>query len=319
MQVEADVLLDRRRLIEWIFEPLLSLAGRAVMDASLLDALQLRLRAAGACRCSCRPRRPSAASRAWRWSRASTAIASTSPTLRRRFTRLAQGRDARRPDAGRRPAAPRAARRCALELDELPQLRAAVHPALGPEPLRGAEAVADARGAVIHDPGASACGACRWPRSRSISPASRSSSRRTADFQPARRAPTRRACASSSGRVAGLKRSLAQVFMLALALQAFALLTPFYMQWVVDGALVSADRDLLTMLGLGFLLLVADPGGDRRDPLVGGAATSAHAQPAVARERLLAPAAAAGELVREAPPRRRGVALRRGAARSSAR
>ena len=29
MQVEADILLDRRRLIEWIFEPLLSLAGRA--------------------------------------------------------------------------------------------------------------------------------------------------------------------------------------------------------------------------------------------------------------------------------------------------
>ncbi|HUL55398.1 MAG TPA: HlyD family efflux transporter periplasmic adaptor subunit [Usitatibacter sp.] len=29
MQVEADVMLDRRRLIEWIFEPLLGLAGRA--------------------------------------------------------------------------------------------------------------------------------------------------------------------------------------------------------------------------------------------------------------------------------------------------
>jgi len=29
MQVEADVLLDRRRLIEWVFEPLFSLAGRA--------------------------------------------------------------------------------------------------------------------------------------------------------------------------------------------------------------------------------------------------------------------------------------------------
>jgi membrane fusion protein len=28
MQVEADILLDRRRLIEWIFEPMLSLAGR---------------------------------------------------------------------------------------------------------------------------------------------------------------------------------------------------------------------------------------------------------------------------------------------------
>ena len=28
MQVEADIQLDRRRLIEWIFEPLLGLAGR---------------------------------------------------------------------------------------------------------------------------------------------------------------------------------------------------------------------------------------------------------------------------------------------------
>jgi membrane fusion protein len=29
MQVEADVLLDRRRLIEWVFEPVFSLSGRA--------------------------------------------------------------------------------------------------------------------------------------------------------------------------------------------------------------------------------------------------------------------------------------------------
>jgi membrane fusion protein len=29
MQVEANVFLDRRRLIEWVFEPLFSLAGRA--------------------------------------------------------------------------------------------------------------------------------------------------------------------------------------------------------------------------------------------------------------------------------------------------
>jgi len=28
MQIEADVLLERRSLIEWIFEPLLGLAGR---------------------------------------------------------------------------------------------------------------------------------------------------------------------------------------------------------------------------------------------------------------------------------------------------
>ena len=58
------------------------------------------------------------------------------------------------------------------------------------------------------------------------------------------------------GRVSGLKRSLLQIFALALALEAFMLLSPFFMQWVVDGVLVSADRDLLVTLGLGFGLLV---------------------------------------------------------------
>jgi ATP-binding cassette subfamily B protein RaxB len=58
------------------------------------------------------------------------------------------------------------------------------------------------------------------------------------------------------GPVQGLKRSLAQILVLALALEAFVLLSPFFMQWVVDGALVSADRDLLLTLGLGFGLLV---------------------------------------------------------------
>ncbi|HSW84497.1 MAG TPA: peptidase domain-containing ABC transporter, partial [Usitatibacter sp.] len=57
------------------------------------------------------------------------------------------------------------------------------------------------------------------------------------------------------GAVTGLRRSLAQIFVMALALQAIAIVTPFYMQWAVDGAVVSADRDLLTVLGLGFLLL----------------------------------------------------------------
>ena len=58
------------------------------------------------------------------------------------------------------------------------------------------------------------------------------------------------------GPVYGLKRSLAQIAVLALALEAFVLLSPFFMQWVVDGALVSADRDLLLTLSLGFGLLV---------------------------------------------------------------
>lgn len=58
------------------------------------------------------------------------------------------------------------------------------------------------------------------------------------------------------GRVTGLKRSLVQILGLALALELLALLSPFLLQWVVDGVLVSADRDLLVTLGLGFGLLV---------------------------------------------------------------
>ena len=58
------------------------------------------------------------------------------------------------------------------------------------------------------------------------------------------------------GPVSGLKRALAQVLLLALALEVFVLLSPFFMQWVVDDVLVSGDRDLLLTLGVAFGLLV---------------------------------------------------------------
>lgn len=58
------------------------------------------------------------------------------------------------------------------------------------------------------------------------------------------------------GPVRGLKRSLMQIFLLALALEFFMLLAPFLLQWVVDGALLSGDRDLLVTLVLGFGLLM---------------------------------------------------------------
>ncbi len=76
-----------------------------------------------------------------------------------------------------------------------------------------------------------------------------------ADFKPgiAKQSVTLR---QLLGRVSGLKRSLLQIFGLALALESFMLLSPFFMQWVVDSVLVSADRDLLVTLGLGFGLLV---------------------------------------------------------------
>jgi len=58
------------------------------------------------------------------------------------------------------------------------------------------------------------------------------------------------------GHVSGLRRSLVQIFVLALALEGFMLLAPFFLQWVVDSVLVSADRELLVTLGIGFGLLV---------------------------------------------------------------
>ncbi|HHW4679723.1 MAG TPA: peptidase domain-containing ABC transporter [Xylella sp.] len=55
-----------------------------------------------------------------------------------------------------------------------------------------------------------------------------------------------------TGPIRGLWGALAQILLLSLALQVFAVLSPFYMQWVVDQVLVSDDRDLLVVLGLGF-------------------------------------------------------------------
>jgi len=60
------------------------------------------------------------------------------------------------------------------------------------------------------------------------------------------------------GRLHGVKRSLAQLLALALALEIFALIAPLFMVWVVDQALVTGDRELLLSLvaGFGLLLLV---------------------------------------------------------------
>lgn len=58
------------------------------------------------------------------------------------------------------------------------------------------------------------------------------------------------------GTVTGIRTTLAQVLLLSAALEVFGIVTPFYMQWVMDQVLVSADADLLTLLGIGFLLVV---------------------------------------------------------------
>ena len=55
--------------------------------------------------------------------------------------------------------------------------------------------------------------------------------------------------------ISGLKRNLINIFLLSMALQVFGLLSPLYMQTVVDDGLTNGNRSLIQVLSLGFLLL----------------------------------------------------------------
>jgi ATP-binding cassette subfamily B protein RaxB len=59
-----------------------------------------------------------------------------------------------------------------------------------------------------------------------------------------------------AGSIQGLGRALLTIFGLALALELFGLLAPQFLQMVVDQVLADGDHDLLTFLGLSFLLLI---------------------------------------------------------------
>ena len=186
------------------------------------------------------------------------------PTLRKRFSLSLKGStmaDLVRM-AGRMQLSPRPLR---AEMEHLPQLAL---PCVLHWDLNHFVVLTELRGdwATIHDP---ARGVRRLRLAEvgkyftgvvlELSPA--------ADFKPhvERQAVSTR---QLLGHVVGLKRSLGQIFVLALALEAFMLLSPFFMQWVVDSVLVSADRDLLVTLGVGFGLLVlvqvATAGAKRR-------------------------------------------------------
>ena len=174
------------------------------------------------------------------------------PTLRKRFSLSLKGAtmmDLTRM-AGQLQLTPRALR---AELEHLPQLQL---PCVLHWDLNHFVVLVALRGgkAVLHDP---ARGIRRLPLAElsnhftgvvlELTP--------TPEFRPRveRQSVTVR---QLLGRVGGLKRSLFQIMVLALALELFMLLSPFFMQWVVDSVLVSADRDLLVTLGLGFTLLV---------------------------------------------------------------
>ena len=74
-----------------------------------------------------------------------------------------------------------------------------------------------------------------------------------AEFKPRKSAPAITA-RQLTGPVRGLWRALGTILLLSLALQVFVIVAPFFMQGVVDQVLVSADKDLLTVLALGFIL-----------------------------------------------------------------
>jgi ATP-binding cassette subfamily B protein RaxB len=59
-----------------------------------------------------------------------------------------------------------------------------------------------------------------------------------------------------TGRVHGWAAGLGLLLALSLALQLFVVLGPFFLQWVIDQALLAGDADLLLLLALGFAMLL---------------------------------------------------------------
>jgi len=110
------------------------------------------------------------------------------------------------------------------------------------------------RGILIHDPASGARWVARDEISRSLTGVALELWP-SAEFRPSAAPPAIR-FRDLIGRVNGLFSAATQVLILAAALEVFALASPFYLQWVIDHVLVSADRDLLTTLALGFGLLL---------------------------------------------------------------
>ena len=110
------------------------------------------------------------------------------------------------------------------------------------------------RGATIHDPASGVRVVARDELSRCFTGVALELWP-NAGFQPQRAAAPVR-LRQLMGRVSGIGRSCAQILLLAAALEVFALISPFFLQWVIDNVIVSADRDLLGTLAIGFALLL---------------------------------------------------------------
>jgi len=108
--------------------------------------------------------------------------------------------------------------------------------------------------ATIHDPGVGVCKLSMAEISRHFTGVAMELTP-IGSFEPARKKPSIR-LRSLIGHMVGLKRALGQLFLLAFAMELFAVVSPLFMQWVVDHALLTSDNNLLLTLVLGFSLLL---------------------------------------------------------------
>lgn len=106
-------------------------------------------------------------------------------------------------------------------------------------------------GATIHDPSSGVRKLSQVELSRHFTGVALECAPRL-DFQPVKARETI-SLQALTGKINGLASVVTQIFGLALALEVITLASPFYLQWVLDQVLVSADRDLLTLLGIAFL------------------------------------------------------------------
>lgn len=112
----------------------------------------------------------------------------------------------------------------------------------------------DSNSIVIHDP-------AHGRRQLSMQEASRSFTGVALELWPDKgfekqETPPRIRLRSMLGQVTGLYRSFGQILILSGALEIFALISPFFMQLVLDKVLLSSDEHLLTQLAIGFLILL---------------------------------------------------------------
>lgn len=139
-----------------------------------------------------------------------------------------------------------------LELEDLPKLTC---PAILHWDLNHFVVLKTVRGGhvVIHDPG-------HGCRHLSIAEVSKHFTGVALELAPGhgfqtKAAPEIPAIWSLLGGWRGMSGALTQILVFSLVLEAFAIISPFFTQLVVDQVLVNRDADLLTVLGIGFGLL----------------------------------------------------------------